>query len=687
MDPNGEKLKLKVENQDLHLSGVPSVDSTLWKENSIDLINSVTLLLTTSTGQRAAEEGLLRAARYHLNQKKKDPEFLLGLMEAAGEIQNEELKKLQAQARTELIRKNVLPKITEQAWENFERNQTAKAAGSREIKKGNVTGAIENALNGKAYLAYGSSSQRQYSLSEVVQLQENRIVSSHSDRVYAFRADLAQTLALLAEGKGNHRLIEICPDSEILIVGIGKKIQVFFLENGQALSQEHLETATWFQGLSKTEKENLRPYFPITQLNEGEVREKRKFFQNLLTSPNSSLQEILRLVGSPEDLGPLTEDLIISSVEFCAPEWNQENNGNIVIKPWKKHSLDEFWTLILQERLQSLGEEVPPSTARRYITEIVLPYLQSEGTREKRNRAQSLWFEMVQEDLQKIESTALDVLQRGIKDQKLVLEEPLEVAFPGIEKEDLGIVLRFFRDLCQILEEFDVHQPFEVVYVERKPLPRPRLPTASPIEPVTQSDGTTLVQAPPSPASPDLRGSSPATYPSPGTEPRAPRPPRTQIGTPEVLAKSPNTQPRRAETTRIYKVRGGQAQWRKRIGENFNWGCCFTPMDGERFLHAAHILPYAQEGFEEFQYDIGNGLLIWGALHDPFDLGFFTIRPDLTVNVSTRIPRGYDALLNILGPLDGKPLRILPVHHRLNPDCLDFHNTFIFDQFPINGET
>jgi putative restriction endonuclease len=94
---------------------------------------------------------------------------------------------------------------------------------------------------------------------------------------------------------------------------------------------------------------------------------------------------------------------------------------------------------------------------------------------------------------------------------------------------------------------------------------------------------------------------------------------------------------------------------------------------GERTLpalDATHIRPYAEGG----EHSVANGLLLRRDIHCLFDLGYVTVTPSHSFEVSPRIREEFENGRDYY-KLQGNPL-ILPAQIKFRPDpsALDWHN-------------
>jgi HNH endonuclease len=81
----------------------------------------------------------------------------------------------------------------------------------------------------------------------------------------------------------------------------------------------------------------------------------------------------------------------------------------------------------------------------------------------------------------------------------------------------------------------------------------------------------------------------------------------------------------------------GQASFRLAVLDAYDRQCAVTTEHSRPVLEAAHVRPWAAGDGHE----IPNGVPLRRDLHGLFDLGYVTIRPDLTVAVSNRLRDDY----------------------------------------------
>lgn len=88
----------------------------------------------------------------------------------------------------------------------------------------------------------------------------------------------------------------------------------------------------------------------------------------------------------------------------------------------------------------------------------------------------------------------------------------------------------------------------------------------------------------------------------------------------------------------LARARLGQGAFRVLVTEAYRRRCALTTERTLPVLEAAHIQPYADSG----PHRLSNGLLLRSDIHTLFDLGYVTVTPDLTVNVSRRIRSEFE---------------------------------------------
>ena len=124
-------------------------------------------------------------------------------------------------------------------------------------------------------------------------------------------------------------------------------------------------------------------------------------------------------------------------------------------------------------------------------------------------------------------------------------------------------------------------------------------------------------------------------------------------------------------TTRI-----GQNFFRSAVLSAYNGRCCITGLSLPALLVASHIVPWSHDSAN--RVNPGNGLLL-SVLHDKaFDLGFITIRDDMTVQVSRKHSVRNDKFFSESIELyDGSPIS-LPEKFTPDRELLSYHREHIF---------
>jgi putative restriction endonuclease len=131
---------------------------------------------------------------------------------------------------------------------------------------------------------------------------------------------------------------------------------------------------------------------------------------------------------------------------------------------------------------------------------------------------------------------------------------------------------------------------------------------------------------------------------------------------------------RRHGKPQLILPRLGQASFRLAVLEAYGGRCAVTTEHSLPVLEAAHIKPWRQGGGHEIQ----NGLPLRRDIHALFDLGFVTVRPDLTFAVS---PGLHDAYANgrTYYALQGRRITV-PDNPTVQParDALEWHGDVVF---------
>jgi putative restriction endonuclease len=126
-----------------------------------------------------------------------------------------------------------------------------------------------------------------------------------------------------------------------------------------------------------------------------------------------------------------------------------------------------------------------------------------------------------------------------------------------------------------------------------------------------------------------------------------------------------------------YLTRGrlGQGAFRVLVMDAYERRCAITGEKTLPVLEAAHIKPYAQSG----PHKISNGLFLRSDLHKLFDLGYVTVTPELTVEVSPRLKSDWENGREYYAH-HGQRLRVHPTDPACQPDreYLSWHNEYKF---------
>lgn len=124
------------------------------------------------------------------------------------------------------------------------------------------------------------------------------------------------------------------------------------------------------------------------------------------------------------------------------------------------------------------------------------------------------------------------------------------------------------------------------------------------------------------------------------------------------------------------KIRRGQAFFRKSVLASYEEACCMSGLKVRRLLVASHIKPWSADTANRL--NPRNGLCL-SALHDrAYDLGYLSVRPDLTIAVSAAaLEDPSDLAKSFLAGLEGRKIR-LPEKFHPATEFLDWHYSKIF---------
>lgn len=124
----------------------------------------------------------------------------------------------------------------------------------------------------------------------------------------------------------------------------------------------------------------------------------------------------------------------------------------------------------------------------------------------------------------------------------------------------------------------------------------------------------------------------------------------------------------------LIEPRLGQASFRLAVLDAYGQKCAVTTEHSLPVIDAAHIRPWAAGGAHE----VPNGIPLRRDLHRLFDLGYVTIRPDLTFSVSRRLRDEY-ANGRVYYELDGRRVLVpSAAPARPDPGLLAWHEAEVF---------
>ena len=131
---------------------------------------------------------------------------------------------------------------------------------------------------------------------------------------------------------------------------------------------------------------------------------------------------------------------------------------------------------------------------------------------------------------------------------------------------------------------------------------------------------------------------------------------------------------RRTGKPTLVLPRLGQSSFRLAVLDAYGNQCAVTTEHSLPVIDAAHIRPWAEGG----QHRVPNGVPLRRDLHRLFDLGYVTIRPDLTFAVSGRLREEY-ANGRVYYELDGRHIRLPDnENERPDPEVLAWHQEQVY---------
>lgn len=133
---------------------------------------------------------------------------------------------------------------------------------------------------------------------------------------------------------------------------------------------------------------------------------------------------------------------------------------------------------------------------------------------------------------------------------------------------------------------------------------------------------------------------------------------------------------RRSGKPMVVIPRLGQSSFRLAVLDAYGNQCAVTTEHSLPVIDAAHIRPWAEGG----QHRVPNGLPLRRDIHRLFDLGYVTVRPDLTFAVSRRLRDEY-ANGRAYYEFDGRRIRLPSDEQQLpDPQQLAWHEEHVFLQ-------
>ncbi len=131
------------------------------------------------------------------------------------------------------------------------------------------------------------------------------------------------------------------------------------------------------------------------------------------------------------------------------------------------------------------------------------------------------------------------------------------------------------------------------------------------------------------------------------------------------------------------KIRRKQSAWSKKVREDYHYECCLPECDIKTsgFTEAAHIKKYSEkEEGNGHRANPRNGLCLCPLCHLLFDKGYFTLTPDLRIEVSEKIKkltsqRLKDVVIKSAGKKIKLPQRFPPLE-----EFIQYHRTKEFMQ-------
>jgi putative restriction endonuclease len=125
----------------------------------------------------------------------------------------------------------------------------------------------------------------------------------------------------------------------------------------------------------------------------------------------------------------------------------------------------------------------------------------------------------------------------------------------------------------------------------------------------------------------------------------------------------------------LTRSRLGQGAFRVLVIDAYQRRCAVTGEKTLPVLEAAHIRPYANQG----PHQVSNGILLRSDLHKLFDVGYVTVTPELTLEVSPRLREEWHNGREYYAH-HGQPLSFMPTEasNRPRAEYLRWHNEEVY---------
>ena len=125
----------------------------------------------------------------------------------------------------------------------------------------------------------------------------------------------------------------------------------------------------------------------------------------------------------------------------------------------------------------------------------------------------------------------------------------------------------------------------------------------------------------------------------------------------------------------LTRSRLGQGAFRVLVIDAYQRRCAVTGEKTLPVLEAAHIRPYASQG----PHQVSNGILLRSDLHKLFDVGYVTVTPELTLEVSPRLREEWHNGREYYAH-HGQPLSFMPTEasNRPRAEYLRWHNEEVY---------